>query len=128
MKKTWAEGDFDGDGDVDIVDFNMLVTNFAPVGYLGASTAPMRVASPVSTASTVSDTVPIDDRQAPREVYFDSGVQKGIQQVTTSDSEMWAVDLAFGAFGRRRPSRQDPALPDFGDGPTSHREKSVYRR
>ena len=31
--KRWARGDFDGDGDVDITDFNQLVRNYAPQGY-----------------------------------------------------------------------------------------------
>ena len=29
----WARADFDGDGDVDIADFNQLVRNYAPGGY-----------------------------------------------------------------------------------------------
>ena len=29
----WADGNFDGDNDVDINDFNQLATNFAPTGY-----------------------------------------------------------------------------------------------
>jgi len=29
----WNEGNFDGDGDTDITDFNLLAANFAPSGY-----------------------------------------------------------------------------------------------
>ena len=29
----WNEGNFDGDGDTDITDFNLLAPNFAPGGY-----------------------------------------------------------------------------------------------
>ena len=29
----WNEGNFDGDGDTDITDFNLLAANFSPSGY-----------------------------------------------------------------------------------------------
>ena len=29
----WNEGNFDGDGDIDITDFNLLASNFSPDGY-----------------------------------------------------------------------------------------------
>ena len=35
----WNEGNFDGDGDTDITDFNFLASNFAPSGY-ATSTIP----------------------------------------------------------------------------------------
>ena len=35
----WWEGNFDGDDDVDITDFNFLASNFAPDGY-GTSAIP----------------------------------------------------------------------------------------
>ena len=35
---SWLEGNFDGDNDIDITDFNFLASNFAPDGY-GASNA-----------------------------------------------------------------------------------------
>ena len=36
---SWLEGNFDGDNDIDITDFNFLASNFAPDGY-GASAVP----------------------------------------------------------------------------------------
>ena len=35
----WHEGNFDGDDDIDITDFNFLASNFAPGSY-GASAVP----------------------------------------------------------------------------------------
>jgi len=36
---SWTEGNFDGDDDIVITDFNFLAANFAPDGY-GASAVP----------------------------------------------------------------------------------------
>ena len=37
--ENWHHGNFDGDGDIDITDFNALSSNFAPGGY-SASAVP----------------------------------------------------------------------------------------
>jgi len=37
---NWHLGNFDGDGDIDITDFNFLASNFAPSGYGATNVVP----------------------------------------------------------------------------------------
>ena len=36
----WQDGNSDGDSDVDLADYNVLASNFAPAGYGAAAAVP----------------------------------------------------------------------------------------
>ena len=72
----WAEGNFDGDNDVDIRDFNQIVSNFAAGGY-----SIQRHSPTVSAAAAAAS-----DANASSSEVADSPIQTAATEKATADS------------------------------------------